>query len=173
MYVLNEKVLSPPLSVPPPVLCSVIGKTACMVLLPWILGYSLPHLQEGLILPMQQQKEMSVPLVGGMYLLLVAASYIHNESYFIMVSAIGAVQTGLINAIRAICVFGLSSVFFCHRDSNQCYTPAKGFATVLVVSGILLFSWGRQKQQKQPVHQYPFINGKAKRTPLLKPIDPS
>lgn len=166
--------LSPPFSVHPQLLCAVIGRTACVFLLPWMLFHSFPHLQTGLLTPMAVQGELTPSTLILLYLILIASSYLHNESYFVMVSSIGAVQTGLLNAIRAICVFGLSSAFFCQRDAQQCYSMAKGIATLLVVHGILLFSWGKHRQQQTQGKKdalYPTYNGKAKQTPLLQPID--
>ena len=137
--------------------------------------YSLPHLQSNLIRPMEVQGELSVPSVALLYIVLVASSYFHNDSYFEMVSSIGAVQTGLLNAIRAVLVFGLSNLAFCSRDSHQCYSAAKGIATLLVVTGILLFSYGKSKQggnKSDMLQMYPLVDGKAKQTPLLGPSDP-
>ena len=42
-----------------------------------------------------------------------------------------------------------SHVFFCHVDANQCLTVGKGVSMVLVVCGVLLFSFAKKAVSKK------------------------
>ncbi|KAJ3199532.1 hypothetical protein HDU67_002719 [Dinochytrium kinnereticum] len=75
-----------------------------------------------------------------MYLFLLLASLGHSLSYFDLVESTGGVATGVIQALRAVGVFGLSHFWFCGTDQAQCFTPWKGVATVVVVTGVVGFA---------------------------------
>ena len=47
------------------------------------------------------------------------------------------VSTGMLQSIRAVLVFGASALLFCDNDEAQCFTPAKGVATVVVAAGVV------------------------------------
>ena len=62
----------------------------------------------------------------------------------------GAVAAGVMQAARAVAVFAASAALFCAADHSgvffheaQCFTPARGFTTVLVVTGILVYGYGK------------------------------
>jgi hypothetical protein len=77
------------------------------------------------------------------YIILILASLGHSISYFQLVECTGAVATGVLQALRAVGVFGISHVWFCDIDKGQCYTAWKGLATIVVVLGVLAFAAGK------------------------------
>ena len=90
-----------------------------------------------------------------MYIILVLASlghrfvyhqFIHTYSiaYFELIKSTGAVATGVIQALRAVLVFGISHSLFCSVETKQCYTSAKGISTCVVMSGIILFAYAKR-----------------------------
>ena len=59
----------------------------------------------------------------------------------------GAVAAGVMQAARAVAVFVVSSFLFCAEGpffhAAQCFTPARGVTTALVVCGILVYAYGK------------------------------
>ena len=51
-------------------------------------------------------------------------------------------MAGINKAVQAVSVFALSHMCYCDIDAQQCLTPGKLVAMVLVVLGVLLFSIG-------------------------------
>ena len=62
---------------------------------------------------------------------------------------LSAVMAGIDKAVQAVSVFAASHVFFCSVDKNQCLTLGKGVSMVLVVCGVLLFSFAKKSVGKQ------------------------
>ena len=50
------------------------------------------------------------------------------------------VSTGLVQSLRAVLVFACSATFFCGNDVAQCFTPAKGLATLVVTAGVAAYA---------------------------------
>jgi hypothetical protein len=50
--------------------------------------------------------------------------------------------------LRAVLVFFASSYFFCSEYESQCISLAKIIATVMVVSGLLIFIISKEKTEK-------------------------
>ncbi|KAJ3192498.1 hypothetical protein HK101_006388 [Irineochytrium annulatum] len=137
VYTLNDHLLSNGATASPPrAQCVWVGfysttLTACLILI-----FSVPTLIA--MLP-----QLSSPSVALMYLFLMLCSLGHSVSYFELVGSTGGVATGVIQALRAVGVFGLSHLWYCGRDEAQCYTGWKGVATVVVVSGVMAFAWAK------------------------------
>ncbi|KAI8814713.1 hypothetical protein BJ742DRAFT_784079 [Cladochytrium replicatum] len=112
--------------------CFWVGLYSALLCLLLMLLISLPHLAH---------LALNSPGVILAYLLLVLSALGHNVAYFVLLERIGAVATGILQALRAVIVFALSHMFFCATDSAQCYSVVKGAATVVVVSGVVGFGW--------------------------------
>lgn len=67
----------------------------------------------------------------------------HGLTYFLMLGSSGAVTTGIMQSLRAVCVFAISSVLYCGHQESQCFDTRRGVATLLVVSGVLFYSWAK------------------------------
>ena len=58
---------------------------------------------------------------------------VHGFTYFMMLEASGAVTTGIMQSLRAVCVFLLSSILYCSYQESQCFDTKRGVATLIVV----------------------------------------
>ncbi|RLN26356.1 hypothetical protein BBJ28_00017024 [Nothophytophthora sp. Chile5] len=72
----------------------------------------------------------------------------HGYTYFLLLGSSGAVTTGIMQSLRAVCVFVLSSLLYCGQQESQCFDTKRGVATLLVVSGVLFYSWAKSQQGK-------------------------
>ena len=64
-----------------------------------------------------------------------------------MLGSLGAVTTGVMQSLRAVLVFALSSIAFCSQQQSQCYDTKRGMATLIVVVGVLYYSWAKGQTQ--------------------------
>jgi hypothetical protein len=89
-------------------------------------------------------------------------------AYFELVESTGAVATGVLQALRAVCVFGISHVWFCEQDSGQCYNSWKGLATVVVVMGVMAFA--AAKGAKHHSHHHSGLRRKSSNNTMYSPV---
>ncbi|EXX71155.1 hypothetical protein RirG_081130 [Rhizophagus irregularis DAOM 197198w] len=61
---------------------------------------------------------------------------------------IGNVSTSILNALRAIIVFGLSHMMFCKIDHGQCLNIWKGWSAFIVVGFVTIFSVSKARESK-------------------------
>lgn len=115
-------------------LCFWVGLYSGLICLILMAAISIPTLQA---MPLGSWRVVSV------YFILVLSALGHNGTYFELLERTGAVATGILQALRAVLVFALSHVFYCDVDQAQCFTMKKGVATVVVVVGVLGFSWAK------------------------------
>ena len=91
-----------------------------------------------------------------------------QATYFALMGSLGAVSTGLLQCMRAVVVFMISSVLFCSRQESQCFTGyrcggqacARGSrlciicavctcggrraaSTAVVLAGVMVYCWGK------------------------------
>lgn len=144
VYALNERILGDKYRVPPRLLCQSLGMVSSCVFAIYICLYTLPNIHRLFLEPIAAQNT-SLPVVVVIYVLIGVSSYAHNISYFVMMSDVGAVTTGVLSSVRAVLIFGLSSIMYCNNDATQCYTGMKAVATLLVALGVVLFSSGKSK----------------------------
>ncbi|TPX72702.1 hypothetical protein SpCBS45565_g00014 [Spizellomyces sp. 'palustris'] len=132
VYTLNDYLLSnAAIPMAPRQQCFWVGLYSGIICLVLMLFSSIPTLRE---MPLNDSG------VIGMYLVLVISSLGHNLTYFELLESTGAVATGVLQALRAVLVFGLSHLMFCQRDTAQCFTAQKGMSTLVVVAGVVGFS---------------------------------
>ncbi|CDF34614.1 unnamed protein product [Chondrus crispus] len=82
----------------------------------------------------------NITIILEEYFYLAVASFFHAISHYDVVATIGAVPIGVCNAIRAVSVFGVSSLLFCTHQASQCYNSRKGLSTAIVIIGALGYS---------------------------------
>lgn len=92
--------------------------------------------------------ESSIPVVVLYFGIIALSQLLHAITYFHLLGSVGAVTTGILQAIRAVGVFGLSSLVFCASDLNQCFTGIKGWSTALVVVGVLTYSYMKSSSSR-------------------------
>ena len=106
----------------------------------YLVKYTIPDWHHLVSLPMEQMQASPVSVLEA-YLFLIGITCIHSLAYFGLIKTIGATATGVLQALRAIFVFILSSLLFCSLDAHQCFTLTKGLASILVVFGVFLYSF--------------------------------
>eukprot|EP00297_Palpitomonas_bilix_P000296 CAMPEP_0113912006 /NCGR_PEP_ID=MMETSP0780_2-20120614/28618_1 /TAXON_ID=652834 /ORGANISM="Palpitomonas bilix" /LENGTH=375 /DNA_ID=CAMNT_0000908779 /DNA_START=413 /DNA_END=1538 /DNA_ORIENTATION=+ /assembly_acc=CAM_ASM_000599 len=128
--------------------CYLMGGYGTALLLLYILFYTLPnwdHLVDAAVSKNGGNYSQAFGVLG----LLVLFSLLQHLAYFYLLKNAGAVTTGVIQALRAVCVFVTSSVLYCSSDPSQCISAPKGFATIIVATGVLLYSFGANKKKVQ------------------------
>jgi len=150
IYVLNERILKDE-NGPTATQHSVwVGTCSASITFLYILFFVLPKLD-------MRTSMMNAPLYKNSpvinivlaYTSLVLSHFLHSYTYFILLGKSGAVTTGVINSIRAVSVFFLSSALYCRDDVSQCFTRPKVASCVVVVVGILLYSLFSSKAQQE------------------------
>lgn len=141
----------------PPKLCARIGSILTILIFMYTAVVTAPHWQEYVVDPMAavggDTTIVTLCLLGFMFTRMAHNVYARQAGvrvvpdacvsqilYFQLISSSGAVSTGLIQAVRAITVFGLSSVMFCHSHPTQCFTWGRGLSTALVAAGVVLYT---------------------------------
>lgn len=82
---------------------------------------------------------------------LALSCFLHSVSYYKLVRNVGAVSTGVLQALRAVSVFGISSLVFCSQHSEQCVTTAKMISMAVVSVGLYAYSaWALPKKAVSP-----------------------
>eukprot|EP00033_Pygsuia_biforma_P002881 GCRY01003178.1.p1 GENE.GCRY01003178.1~~GCRY01003178.1.p1 ORF type:complete len:410 (-),score=65.51 GCRY01003178.1:37-1266(-) len=161
-YVLSERILTQPDPPAPITVCSYIGVYSALVVTVYLGLVTIPQWDRLVVAPIEQANGNVFGIVL-MYILLILSSLYHNLSYFNLLSKVGAVATGVLQALRAILVFGFSSLLYCNFNSAQCYTYNKGLATLLVVFGVILYAVAGNAASPNPAKVQSHSSGKTGR----------
>lgn len=103
------------------------------------------------------------------YIYLTVASFFHAISHYDVVATAGAVPIGVLNAIRAVSVFGVSSLMFCRNQASQCYNSRKGLSTAVVVIGALGYSAASAATSRvRKARGYEKVKAEAQRTRKIR-----
>lgn len=105
--------------------------------------HTLPHWTE-LVTSSIERHHGNNTIILEQYLYLTVASFFHAISHYDIVATVGAVPVGVLNAIRAVSVFGVSSLLFCTHQASQCYNSRKGASTAVVIIGAFGYSAASQ-----------------------------
>lgn len=105
----------------------------------YVLAYTVPKWKE-LVTASIERHHGDTTLILEEYFYLTVASFFHAITHYDVVATAGAVPIGVLNAIRAVSVFGISSWLFCTHQASQCYNSRKGASTAAVVIGALGYS---------------------------------
>ncbi|KAA8491292.1 hypothetical protein FVE85_7713 [Porphyridium purpureum] len=120
---------------------------SCFVLFSvYVLVHTVPRWSELVLVPIEQQHGR-VSTIVLCYVLHCVASFLHSVTYYDLLTLVGAVPIGVMNATRAVSVFAVSSLLFCSRQSSQCFTMQKGYAALVVASGAIGFSLSSRKSR--------------------------
>lgn len=74
------------------------------------------------------------------YIIVALSGFFHSVSYYKLVGSVGAVSTGVLQALRAVSVFGLSSLAFCGDHPEQCVNGPKIVSMIVVAAGLIGYS---------------------------------
>jgi len=152
IYVLNERILKDE-NGPTATQHSVwVGTCSATITFLYILFFVLPKLDmKASMMNAPLYKNSPIINIVLAYTSLVLSHFLHSYTYFVLLGKSGAVTTGVINSIRAVSVFFLSSALYCRDDVSQCFTRPKVASCIVVVVGILLYSIFSSKAQKQQI----------------------
>lgn len=143
--VIGEYTLNLPERPSPRELCARIGQTCVGIIMVYMICYVMPNFDFFVTSQVRAVSGSPGRIVTGL-VLYTFSQLTHAVTYFIMLGHCGAVTTGVMQSIRAVSVFGLSSVIFCAHDQAQCYDTKKGIATFLVVIGVLYYSFAKARR---------------------------
>lgn len=132
----ETSVLPPPSSLD---LSLYTGGTCLVLFGAYILTYTIPNWKE-LVTSSIEKHHGNKAIILKEYIYLMVASFFHAISHYDIVATVGAVPVGVLNAIRAVSVFGASSMLFCSHQASQCYNSRKGASTAVVVMGAFGYS---------------------------------
>jgi hypothetical protein len=149
VYALAECLMSDAHPPKPAVVATYVGLGVTGTLGSFILFAVLPHWDE---------VASSVALAnvlswGGIiccFLIMMFSALCHAIVYYSLLPAVGAATVGLLNAGRAVGVFVFSGIVFCSWQTVQCFTWARGVATVVVIGGIIVFTYGKALKNHHP-----------------------
>lgn len=147
-YVIAEHVLDhdadpeEDLILPPPSgldLSLYCGGTCLILFGAYVLTHTLPN-WNSLVVSSIEKHHGNTTLILEEYIYLTIASFFHAVSHYDVVATAGAVPIGVLNALRAVSVFAVSSALFCSQQASQCYTSRKGISTAIVIMGAFGYS---------------------------------
>ena len=115
-----------------------------MLVIAYICTYTLPNWDALMTRPIAKAQG-DEQLIVTLYAVLIVSGTLHSLSYFVLLKCAGAISAGVLNCLRAVCVFAASHVLFCDGHEMQCFTAKRGFSAILVVVGIMMYSKGAKE----------------------------
>mmetsp|Transcript_587 Transcript_587/g.1972 ORF Transcript_587/g.1972 Transcript_587/m.1972 type:complete len:357 (+) Transcript_587:128-1198(+) len=143
--VITEYFLSTPsddLDVPPPTgkeLSLYTHGTCLFVFASYTASHAITRQRALVIDPLEEHRGVGLS-AAGLYIGIFTACFLHAVTYYDLVAKLGAIPVGVMNAVRAVTVFGASAVLFCSKQESQCYSVRKGIVTVVVTIGAVGYS---------------------------------
>ena len=116
--------------------------------------YTVPNWQT-LVVQNVAAKKGSMSNVFLAYFILALSCFLHSVSYYKLVRNVGAVSTGVLQSLRAVSVFGISSLVFCGRHAEQCVTTPKMISMVVVAVGLYAYSHWALPKKASPAEPEP------------------
>ena len=135
--VLDERLISKGLGAVE--LCVNTGLYCGLFTVVYIIIYVFPNWDE-LVVSQVEISHGNWNTIAVLFLSLCILSLGHSITYFETINYVGGISTGIIQSLRAVFVFFISSYFFCDSHAEQCFTFWKGLASLIVILGIIMFS---------------------------------
>lgn len=150
-YVLVEYTLQDPLNAPSERdLQAYAGLYGLILVSGYMIFYTVPN-WETLVVQSVAAKHGSMNHVFLAYATLSISCFLHSVSYYKLVRNVGAVSTGVLQALRAVSVFGISSLVICGQHPEQCVTKPKMLSMAVVSIGLYAYSaWSLPKKAVPP-----------------------
>jgi len=139
-YIISEQVLSSPSPPSGGTVQVYTGLTGFGLVFAYIFFYTIPN-WEILVSVHVKESHGSVFIIIFTYMGLVLSAFLHSWSYYKLVKQTGSVSTGILQSLRAIFVFILSSLFYCNNHPEQCLNRPKIASVFVVVFGVLYFTF--------------------------------
>lgn len=130
------------LELPPPsgLDLSLYTGVPCLILFgAYVMVHTIPNWNE-LVTRSIARHHGNTLLIAEQYFYLALAAFLHAISHYDIVATVGAVPVGVLNAVRAVSVFAVSSLLFCEHQASQCYNTRKGISTAIVIIGACGYS---------------------------------
>lgn len=129
-------------------LCYYTGCYSTILTLIYITVYTIPRFKDLIYLEVQSVDGDWI-VIAATFIFLCLNNVVHNDSYFFIIDEIGSVTAGILQALRAVLVFFVSSFIFCATHSEQCLNFSKIFSAVIVIGSVLLFIYSGKKPRRQ------------------------
>eukprot|EP01084_Bolivina_argentea_P161347 280894_1 len=120
-------------------MCYKMGFYSFLFVSLYITIYVLPNFNE-LFFDEINKKNGSLKIVIIGYFCYILTTFSHSWSYFKLIKLSGAVSTGINQSLRAVFVFIISAIFFCHLQESQCFNIFKLLSLIIVIVGVALYS---------------------------------
>ncbi|TDH66915.1 hypothetical protein CCR75_000416 [Bremia lactucae] len=144
-YVTGEFTLKLAVRPHPKELCLKIGSACVTIIAIYQSLFVLPEWNALVTQPIMEAKGNTTHIVAAL-VAYTLSQLAHGLTYFVMLGTSGAVTTGIIQSLRAVCVFGISSMLYCSQQESQCFDTKRGVAALIVVSGVMYYSWAKNQQ---------------------------
>ncbi|KAI9920085.1 hypothetical protein PsorP6_015732 [Peronosclerospora sorghi] len=131
-------------------LCLKIGAACVSIIAIYQSIFVLPEWETLVTHPIAEAKGNTTLILSALVAYLVS-QLAHGLTYFMMLGSSGAVTTGIMQSLRAVCVFAISSILYCSHQESQCLDTKRGVATVTVVTGVMVYSWAKSLRGKASI----------------------
>ncbi|EQC41341.1 hypothetical protein SDRG_01315 [Saprolegnia diclina VS20] len=143
-YVAGEYMLKLPERPEPKVLCLRMGIICVSMISVYQMFFVLPQWNHMITKPVMDANGNPVHILAALFWYTMS-QLAHGLTYFMMLGSCGAVTTGIMQSLRAVCVFALSSLLYCSHQESQCFDAKRGVATCVVVLGVLFYSYAKNQ----------------------------
>ncbi|KAL4146125.1 hypothetical protein PRNP1_011997 [Phytophthora ramorum] len=168
-YVTGEYTLKLAERPQPKDLCLKIGAACVAIIAVYQSIFVLPEWDALVTKPITEANGNTTHIVSAL-VVYTLSQLAHGLTYFVMLGSSGAVTTGIMQSLRAVCVFVISSMLYCSQQESQCFDTKRGVATLIVVSGVMFYSWAKSQQGKASVLAPPSSLRRPKKDPKTKMI---
>ncbi|KAL4092923.1 hypothetical protein PRIC1_011912 [Phytophthora ramorum] len=168
-YVTGEYTLKLAERPQPKDLCLKIGAACVAIIAVYQSIFVLPEWDALVTKPIAEANGNTTHIVSAL-VVYTLSQLAHGLTYFVMLGSSGAVTTGIMQSLRAVCVFVISSMLYCSQQESQCFDTKRGVATLIVVSGVMFYSWAKSQQGKASVLAPPSSLRRPKKDPKTKMI---
>ncbi|EEY70215.1 uncharacterized protein PITG_19466 [Phytophthora infestans T30-4] len=168
-YVTGEYTLNLAERPHPKELCLKIGAACVAIIAIYQSVFVLPEWDALVTRPIAEANGNTTYIVSAL-VAYTLSQLAHGLTYFVMLGSSGAVTTGIMQSLRAVCVFVISSMLYCSQQESQCFDTKRGVATLIVVSGVMFYSWAKSQQGKASVLAPPSSLRRPKKDPKTKMV---
>jgi len=139
-YIVSEHVLSLPDHPSANHVQTYTGLTSFLFVLCYLFFYTIPNWHTVFSEPVKKSNG-NLGIIMVVYVGLIISAFLHSFSYYKLVKQMGSVSTGILQSLRAVCVFFLSSLFYCEDHPEQCLSKVKILSAVVVIGGVLYYTY--------------------------------
>lgn len=148
-YVTGEYMLKLPERPHPKELCLKIGAACVGIIAVYQIFFVLPAWHDLVTKPIVEHQGNTTGILLALFTYTLS-QLAHGLTYFQLLGSSGAVTTGIMQSLRAVCVFIISSLLYCSHQESQCFNTKRGVATLIVVCGVMFYSWAKGQAKAAP-----------------------